>query len=129
MLVLLVKLVGLAVAGFGLTIFASPKFTQKIFTFMKEGKHFYWAGVGRCLVGLILLLIASQCVLPVATVAVGVILLLSGIIVFACDPEQLKDFLTRYSELPVFILRLIGLGAACFGILIFSLVQRGGISG
>ena len=122
MLVILAKLIGLVVAGVGLTIFASPAFTQKVFAFVKEGKRIYLAGVARCLVGLILLLIASQSVLPVATVAVGVILLLSGIIVFACDLEKLKNFITHYSELPVLVLRLIGLAAACFGILIFSVV-------
>ena len=122
MLVLLAKLIGLVVAGFGLTIFASPKFTQKVFAFIKEGRRIYWAGVIRCLVGLILLFIAPTSVLPVATVLVGVILLLSGIIVFACDLEKLRSFLAHYSELPVLVIRLLGLVAACCGILIFSVV-------
>lgn len=122
MLVLLAKLIGLVVAGFGLTIFASPKFTQKVFAFMREGKRIYWGGVVRCLVGLILLLSVSTSVLPVATVAVGLILFLSGIIVFACDLEKLKNLLNHYSELPVLVIRLLGLVAACFGILVFSVV-------
>ncbi|MFA5167189.1 MAG: hypothetical protein WC530_01515 [Candidatus Omnitrophota bacterium] len=122
MLILLAKLIGLVVAGFGLTIFASPKFTQKVFAFIKEGRRIYWGGVIRCLVGLVLLIIASKSVLPVATVAVGLILLLSGIMVFACDLEKLRGFLAHYSELPVLVIRLLGLVAACFGILIFSIV-------
>ena len=120
MLVLLAKLIGLVVAGFGLTIFSSPKFMQKLVAFVEEGKRIYWAGVGRCLVGFVLLLSASKSILPVAAVAVGMILLLSGIIVFACDLEKLKGFLAHYNELPVLVLRLLGLAAACFGILIFS---------
>lgn len=122
MLVLLAQLVGLVVVGFGLTIFVSPKFTQKVFDFVKEGKRIYWAGVFRCLLGLILLLVAAKSTVPIATVAVGVVLLLSGIIVFACELEKLKSFLTHYSELPVLVIRLLGLVAACFGILIFSIV-------
>ena len=122
MLVLLAKLIGLVVAGFGLTIFISPKFTQKVFDFVKEGKRIYWAGVARCLVGLILLLVASKSVLPVATFVVGVILILSGIIAFACGLEKLKSFLAHYTDLPVLVIRLLGLVAACYGILIFSIV-------
>ncbi|MFH1799758.1 MAG: hypothetical protein ABH891_02760 [Candidatus Omnitrophota bacterium] len=122
MLVFLAKLIGLAVAGFGLTIFVSPKFVQKVFNFIKEGKRIYWAGVFRCLVGFLLLLIASKSAVPVATVSVGAVFLLSGIIVFACDLEKLKNFLVHYSEMPVLVIRLLGLVAASFGILIFSIV-------
>ena len=122
MLVFLAKLIGLVVAGFGLTIFISPKFTQKIFDFIQKGKRIYWGGVVRCLVGFILLLSAPASMLPVVTMLVGMILLLSGIIVFACDLEKMKSFITHYSELPVLVLRLLGLVAACFGILVFSVV-------
>ena len=121
-MLILAKLVGLLVAVLGLAIFALPQFLQKVFDFLKEGKRIYWAGVGRSLVGLILLIGAPQSVLPVATVSVGVMFLLSGIIVFACDLEKLKSFLTHYSELPVLVIRLLGLVTACFGILIFSIV-------
>lgn len=120
MLILLAELIGLVVAGVGLTIFALPEFIQKIFDFVKEGKRLYWAGVVRCLIGLVLLLIAPKSVLPVATVAVGLVFLLSGIIAFACDLEKMKSFLAHYNELPVLVIRLIGLTVACVGILIFS---------
>jgi uncharacterized protein YjeT (DUF2065 family) len=122
MLVFLAKLIGLAVAVLGMTIFVSPKFFQKVFAFIKEGKRIYWAGVSRCLVGFLLLFIASRSALPVATVSVGAVFLLSGIIVFACDLEKLKSFLTQYSEMPVLVIRLLGLVAVSFGILIFSIV-------
>ena len=122
MLVLLVKLVGLLVAGFGLAVFVSPKFIAKVFDFFKEGKRIYWAGVVRLLVGLVLLLTAAKSALPVANVALGVIFLLSGIIVFVCDLEKMKNFISHYGELPVLVIRLLGLVAACFGILIFSII-------
>jgi len=120
MWVLLAKSIGLLVAAFGLTLFAMPQFIHKVFDFFKEGKRLYWAGVFRSLVGLVLLLEASQSAVPAATVSLGVLFLLSGIIVFACDAEKLKAFLAQYSEMPVLVLRLLGLVAACFGILIFA---------
>jgi hypothetical protein len=120
-MLILAKLIGLLVATFGLTLFVLPRFTEKVFDFMKEGKRLYWAGVVRSLIGLILLMGAPQSALPVATVSVGVIFLLSGIIVFACDLEKLKGFFAHYIELSAVVTRLLGLVVACFGILIFSI--------
>jgi hypothetical protein len=122
LMLILAKLIGLLIAVLGIAIFALPQFLQKVFDFLKEGKRIYWAGVGRSLVGLILLIGAPQSVLPVATVSVGVMFLLSGIIVFACDLEKLKGFLTHSSAMSVLVIRLLGLVAASFGILIFSIV-------
>ena len=121
-MLILAKLIGLLIVAIGLVMFVLPQFFPKVTDFLKEGKHIYWAGVGRSLVGVILLTVAPQSVLPVATVSVGVMFLLSGIIVFACDLEKLKGFLTHYSETSVLVIRLLGLVAASFGILIFSIV-------
>jgi len=121
-MLILAKLFGILIAGFGLAIFSTPQITQKVFAFMKEGKRIYGAGVLRCVVGLVLLLAAPRSAIPVAAIAVGVMFLLSGIIIFSCDLEKLKGFLAHYSEMPVLILRLLGLVVVSFGILIFSVV-------
>ncbi|OQA57537.1 MAG: hypothetical protein BWY42_00527 [Candidatus Omnitrophica bacterium ADurb.Bin277] len=71
MLVFPAKQIGLAMTGLGLAIFISPGFTQKIFDFMKRGKRIYWAGVARCLAGLVLILIVSKSALPVAAVMIS----------------------------------------------------------
>jgi len=122
MLIFLVKCIALLVAGLGLMIFALPKNIHKVFAFIREGKRIYWAGVVRCLVGFVLLLSASKSVLPVATVSVGMIFLLSGIVVFACDPEKLKGLFAHSGEMPVIVIRLLGLVVASFGLLVFSIV-------
>jgi uncharacterized protein YjeT (DUF2065 family) len=122
MLVILAKSIGLLVAVFGLGIFASSKFAQKVFNFLKEGKRVYWAGVVRSFVGLVLLFASPRSALPVSAMAVGMILLLSGIVVFACDLEKLKGFLSHYSEMPYLVIRILGLVAASVGILVFSII-------
>ena len=118
----LAKLIGFLVAAFGFTLFALPQFTEKVFDFMKEGKRLYWAGVVRALIGLILLMVSPGSVVPLATVSVGTLFLLSAIIVFACELEKLRSFFAHYAEIPALVTRLLGLVMACFGILIFSLV-------
>ena len=119
---ILVKIIGLLIAVFGCYLFAWPLFTQKVFNFIREGKRIYWAGVVRSFVGLALLLAAARSPVPVAAIAVGILFLLSGIIVFACDLEKMKSLLAHYNEMSPFIIRLLGLIVACLGILVFSIV-------
>jgi uncharacterized protein YjeT (DUF2065 family) len=118
---ILAKLIGAAVTVFGLAIFASPQFTQKVFVFFKQGKRIYLAGVIRISVGVVLLLAASRSSVPLAAIALGALFLLSGVIVFAADPEKLKSFMEHYSAMPGLVIRLLGLVAACFGVLVFSI--------
>lgn len=120
-MIILVKLVGALIAVLGLAIFASPWVTQKIFGFFKEGKNIYYAGVVRSIIALLLFIAASQSVVPLAAIALGLMFLVSGIAVFATDVEKLKAFIASYSEMPSLIVRLLGLVAASFGILIFSI--------
>ena len=120
-MVILAKLVGLLIMVLGLTIFASPHLTQKLFDFFKEGKRIYYAGVIRTLVGLLLFFCVPRSAVPLAAIALGLMFLVSGIVVFAVDVEKLKAFLASYSEMPGLVIRLLGLVAASFGILIFSI--------
>lgn len=121
-MVILVKLIGLGIAGLGFAIFASPDFTQKIFEFFKVGKRIYYAGVLRVAIGLLLLFSVSHSTVPLAVISLGLLFLVSGIVIFAADPEKIKAFIAHYSELPQFIIRMLGLVAACFGLLIFSVL-------
>jgi len=120
-MIALIKLIGLLIMVLGLAIFASPQFTQKIFDFFRTGKRIYYAGVIRTLVGLALFICASRSAVPLAAIALGLMFLVSGIVVFAADPEKLKTFLAAYSEMPALVIRLLGLVAASFGILIVSI--------
>ena len=120
-MIILAKLIGILVMSLGLAIFASPDFTQKLFNFFKEGNRIYLAGVARSFVGLLLFLVASKSSVPLAAIALGLMFLVSRIVVFAADVEKLKAFLASYSEMPALIIRLLGLVAASFGILIFSI--------
>jgi uncharacterized protein YjeT (DUF2065 family) len=120
-MIILVKLVGVLIMALGLTIFASPTITQKIFSFFKEGKNIYYAGVFRVVLGVLLFLTAAKSTVPLAAIALGLMFLVSGIVVFAADTEKLKTFISSFSEMPTLVIRLLGLVATSFGILIFSI--------
>lgn len=120
-MIILAKLIGVLIAVFGLTIFAMPAFTEKVFSFFIKGKRIYLAGVIRSFTGLVLLLAASRSLVPIAAIALGIMFLTSGIVVFAVEIEKMKIFIEHYREMPGLVLRLFGLAAASFGILIFSI--------
>ena len=120
-MVFLAKLVGVLIMGLGFVIFASPAFTQELFHFFRQGKRIYYAGVFRAGVGLVLFLSASQSSVPLAGIALGLMFLVSGIAVFAAEPEKMKSFMEAFSQMPALVIRLFGLVAASFGMLIFSI--------
>jgi len=120
-MLIVVRIIGVVISALGLAIFALPVFSEKIFRFFKEGKRLYYAGVIRTVVGLVVLFVASQSRVPIAAVALGLMFLISGIAVFACDVEKMKVFIQHYSEMPPIVIRLIGLVAATFGVLIFAI--------
>jgi uncharacterized protein YjeT (DUF2065 family) len=118
-MVLLAKFIGALIMSIGFVIFASPAFTQELFNFFKQGKRIYYAGVFRTGVGLVLFLSASQSSVPLAAIALGLMFLVSGIAVFAAEQEKMKSFMEAYSQMPPLVIRLFGLVAASFGMLIF----------
>ncbi|MFH1360375.1 MAG: hypothetical protein ABIJ41_04980 [Candidatus Omnitrophota bacterium] len=120
-MIVLVKLLGGLVIVVGLTIFASPAFTKKIFAFVQHGKNIYYAGVARCVLGIILFICASRSSVPLAAIALGLMFVMSGIVVFAADLRKLKALIASYSEMPALVIRLLGLMAASFGMLVFSI--------
>ena len=120
-MIILIKLFGLLILAMGLTIFAVPQVIQKIFDFIKEGNRIYYAGVIRGAVGIIFFLCSSLSLVPLASIALGIMFLVSGITVFAVEPEKMKSLIAHYIEMPGLVIRLLGLVAASFGILVYSI--------
>ncbi len=120
-MIILIKLLGLLITGVGLGIFASPGFSAKLFDFFKSGKNIYYAGVFRGLAGLLILVTASRSTVPLAAIALGIMFLVSGITIFAAEREKLLVFVEHYSQMPGLVIRLLGLVAASFGILVLSI--------
>lgn len=120
-MVILAKGIGFLIGIAGLAIFFFPPLTQKLFHFFRKDKNIYWAGFIRLAAGLVLLFAASQSLVPVAAVALGILFLVSGIIIFVADAEKMKSFIAAYSAMPELVIRLFGLIAASFGILTYSI--------
>ncbi len=120
-MIFLAKLIGVIITLFGLTVFATPKITEKVFAFFMEGKNLYLAGVIRIVTGVVILLAMSGSLVPTAAFSLGAMLLVSGALIFVIGVEKMKAFIAHYKQMPTLVIRLFGLIAATFGILIFSI--------
>lgn len=120
-MLVLVKFIGIFIVSMGITILLSPSTMKKIIIFWKQGKRLYAAGILRLLIGIILLLAASQCRLVGVVVWLGILTLIGGIIIFALGLQKIKSFLDWWSKKPPLLLRLWGVIALAIGaLLIYS---------
>jgi uncharacterized membrane protein YidH (DUF202 family) len=115
----LMKGVGILVVAIGGIYFAYPGVIKKLFSWFSQGKRAYAIGVFRILIALVLLLAASQCRQPAAAVALGIFILLGGILVFAIGTEKLMNLFQWWQGQSDLTLRLIALVTMAFGMLIF----------
>lgn len=120
-MILAAKLLGVLISFLGLMIFASPKCADKIFSFFKEGSRLYIAGGIRLCAGLLLLAAASQSIVPLAALALGLLFLVGGAVIFISGLDKMKTLLAHYAQMPPLMIRLMGLVAASFGLLTFSI--------
>lgn len=120
-MMLAAKLLGVLMSVLGLVIFASPQCADKIFAFFKEGSRLYIAGGIRLCAGLLLLGAASQSLVPLAAIALGLLFLVSAAVIFVSGLDKMKILLAHYAQMPPLMIRLMGLVAASFGLLTFSI--------
>jgi len=120
-MLILVKLIGIVIVCFGLIFLLKPQTMKNYMSFWVTGKRIYMGALINILIGIVFLLGASQCRLVGFIIAVGIMSLLKGIILFISGPERLKSMLRFWSEKPAAVVRLMALIAIAFGaLLIYS---------
>ncbi len=120
-MLILVKLIGIIIAGMGIVVLLSPKALHQMLSYWGQGKKLYLAGILRLLIGVILLLAAPQCRLVGVILALGILCLIKGILIFILGIEKTKAVLDWWKNRSHRVIRLIGLIVIAFGaLLIYS---------
>lgn len=114
----LVKLIGFVIMGFGVAFLMDPGTMKKVIDFFEVGKRVYAAAIGRIVLAVILLLVASQAKITWIIVALGIIFLVSGILVFSMGVDKCKAMIGKIRDKQVKDQRLIALIPLVAGILI-----------
>lgn len=117
-MVWLARAMGIFFLCIGIAFVHRPEWTEVVISFLEKGKRIYLVGFVRLLCGVVLLVAATQCRKTAVIVALGVLFLLSGIVVFTLGPRRIRPFLDWWKERSLFWKRLLCLLILAFGALI-----------
>jgi len=117
-MLILIKLIGIVIIGFGIIFLVSPNTMRQYMLFCEKGKRVYIAGVLRILFGVIFLLAASQSRLAGVIVTLGILFIIAGVTIFILRLDKIKTMLKWYYGRSLLVLRLITLIPIAIGALI-----------
>jgi len=87
-----------------------------------DGKRFYIAGVLRILFGTVLLTAASQAKFSPVVIAIGILFILGGLLIFVPPYERPRSAIQWFKERTDLVLRLFALPLLAIGVfLLYSL--------
>lgn len=81
-MVILVRLLGILVAGFGVIYLLNPNIIKPYMAFWIVGKRLYMGAILSLLIGIILLLAASQCAVTWFVALFGILGIIKGVVLF-----------------------------------------------
>ena len=117
-MVMLVKLTGIAVVVMTVLFTVKADALKQYINFWKKGKRVYGGSAISFIVGIIFLLAASQCRLPVVVAIIGIWSLAKGVILLVRGPEWLNSTMAWFEKQPATILYTITALSIVIGALI-----------
>ena len=117
-MVIAVKIVGIIFVIMAIVYLLRPGILKRLIEFFKKGKRLYLAGLVRLALAVFFLLAALKCKHPWIIGILGVIILITGLIIFVMKLEKLKAILEWYQRRSDWVLRLIALIALAIGVTI-----------
>ena len=116
-MIMLVRVLGVVIVGMGVAFLLKPKLYKQYVAFWQPGKRLYLGAILSLLIGVILLLAATQCRLVGFILALGILCLAKGVMLMLRQ-EKMKSVLKWYQARSLLVLRLIALIAIAFGALL-----------
>ena len=120
-MVILAKSFGVLITILGLVFLIYPDWMKKVLAFWKEGKRIYGGGVIRLTVGVILIISAPQAAQPFTAAVLGMLIVLSGAVLYVMSLDEVKKEITFWQSQPVLVLRVMAVFIVLLGVLIISL--------
>lgn len=117
-MIVLVKLIGVFIACMGLIIFSNPELMKKMISYWRNGNRLYIGGLLRVIFGVIFLFSAFRARSPAFMAALGIFLVIAGMLIFVLGLEKIKKMLDWWDEKPFSVLRLVSIIIFAIGVLI-----------
>ncbi len=118
---ILIKSLGILFVLIGIVYLLKPDVLNLLIEFFKKGKRIYIAGIVRLALAVLFLVAARQCRHFWVIFVFGIILLLSGLLIFVLGPKKLRTILEWYQKQSVTLYRVIAVIAVVIGaVIIFA---------
>lgn len=117
-MVVFVKLIGIALVGYGVAFAVKPGLLKRYVTFWGKGRMLYTGGVLNIIIGAALLLAAFQCKLVWFVMLISIISLAKGIAIFSLGPEKWVAKLNWWAARPFKTVRYLAILALAVGVLL-----------
>ena len=117
-MLIIVRIFGTLVVVLGIIMVFNPDFMRQFMRFLKQGNRIYGIGVFRILFGILFLLAASEARLVGVMIALGILALIGGTLIFLLGRDKVRSILDWWDRRPQLVLRLWGLLAVAIGSLI-----------
>ena len=114
----LVNLVGIIVIITATFYLVKPDIMKKSIAFWAKDKRFYAGGILNLLVGIVFLIIAKECSMPLAVIILGILSILKGVIVLVLGSKIVPAVAGQFWKASVTTLRSFAVIALGVGILI-----------
>jgi uncharacterized protein YjeT (DUF2065 family) len=108
-----VKIIGIVFVFITIIYLLKPGVTKRLMEFAVQGRRIYLVALIRFVLAVVFLLAARQCSRVWIKLAVGVLLIISGLLIFILGLEKVKSYINWWQKQPLILLRvmaLIGLG-------------------
>jgi uncharacterized membrane protein YgdD (TMEM256/DUF423 family) len=117
-MVALVKVFGVVLAFFGITVLVRPSVLDSFLIFWQQGNRLQFAVLMRFVMGSVLVTAAPRCRLPGVILIVGVVLFVSGVAGLVVGPERLRSLARCYADRSPMVKRLWAVVSTALGVLV-----------
>lgn len=114
----LVWLLGALIAAWGVTAVIKPERMHAFLRFMSRKRWYFIAAFVRLLFAVIFLMFGNDTRKPKVIWFLGLLFLTAGILVFVIPQHKIKSVINWWIARPLWVLRLWGVAAVLFGVLI-----------
>ena len=115
---LVIKVIGVVFVLIAIGYFLKPDILKSLMEFFKKGRRIYLAALARFVLGIVFLLGARECDMPVVIGILGVVFLVAGLLIILLGPEKVNGIIDWYQKQSKFFFRTLALVLFALGIAI-----------
>jgi len=115
---IVIRFLGILAIAVSVALILRPGIMLAAFQFFKKGIRVYLAAVVRLALSIVFFLGARECDRPWLIIAIGVLLLLSGLLIFVMGLDRVRRILEWFLRQPIVFLRFVAASPLVFGLII-----------